>query len=59
MSGRISLAWLRVKWAVTDLCYLVGAVVGLVLGLFCVTVYALRWPIAVAAFLWLVVEAFS
>lgn len=46
--GRTSLALLRLRWAVADLCGLLAGVAAVLIGLFAWLVWALRWPLAVA-----------
>lgn len=45
--GRTSLALLRLRWAVTDMCGLLAGVAAIFVGLLMWLVWALRWPIAV------------
>lgn len=46
--GRTSLALLRLRWAVTDLCGLLAGIAACVVGLLVWLLWALRWPMAVA-----------
>ena len=46
--GRTSLALLRLRWAVVDLCGLLAGVAATLLGLLVWLVWSLRWPLAVA-----------
>lgn len=46
--GRTSLALLRLRWAVADLCVLLAGIAACLMGLLMWLVWALRWPLAVA-----------
>ena len=46
--GRTSLALLRLRWAVADLCGLLAGVAAVLIGLLVWLVWSLRWPLAVA-----------
>lgn len=46
--GRSSLALLRLRWAVADLCGLLAGVAAVLIGLLVWLVWELRWPLAVA-----------
>ena len=46
--GRTSLALLRLRWAVADLCGLLAGVAAVLIGLLVWLVWELRWPLAVA-----------
>lgn len=47
--GRTSLALLRLRWAVVDLCGLLAGVAACLMGLVLWLVWSLRWPIAVVS----------
>ena len=46
--GRTSLALLRLRWAVADLCGLLAGMAAVLIGLLVWLVWELRWPLAVA-----------